>query len=131
MTQHIIVVDDMPYWLKRMIDELAKLGYDIASFDSPHDARKFFEEKEESVVLVVSDNQMIIGDRTVPNRGIDLLREIRLVAQSKENVPLILFTSEASPDQRQQVKDLGGVVVLKNHSVSGALFDKAKEVLSL
>ena len=132
MKNTIIALDDMPYWLERMKNELSAFpGYTVVAFASPREALSFFEESEANVALVVSDNQMNIGGRTFPNRGIELLQEIRWTAKSQEKIPLILFTSEASSDQRQRVRGLSGAVVLKKHSVSGELLDKAREVLGL
>lgn len=95
----ILVVEDRPLMLKierRMLKELAYLDVDEAA-----NGREALEKlKTKSYDLILSDWNM--DDVT----GIDLLKAIRN-GEGRRDVPFILVTAEANPENMMAAKEAG------------------------
>lgn len=98
MGKIIMTVDDSASVRAMIADTLKAEGYEVVEAEDGQDALNKLADK--SVDVIISDINM-------PNmNGIELIREVRKDAANKF-LPIIMLTTESSPQQKQEGKDAG------------------------
>ncbi len=93
-----MTVDDSASVRAMISDTLSKEGYDIVEAEDGVDAL---------AKLKANKVDTIISDINMPNmNGIELIREVRKDPDNKF-LPIIMLTTESSPQQKQEGKEAG------------------------
>ncbi|GCC53270.1 response regulator [Chryseotalea sanaruensis] len=121
MALHILLVEDTEDLGENIRDILKMEGYHVrwernglAGMDA------FSQERPD----------LIISDIVMPNlNGLDLIRKIRL-AEGDNNIPIIILSAKATPEDQQKGMDAGATAYLKKPCKSAELTDTVRELLN-
>jgi DNA-binding response OmpR family regulator len=121
MALHILLVEDTEDLGENIRDILKMEGYHVrwernglAGMDA------FSQERPD----------LIISDIVMPNlNGLDLIRKIRLT-EGENNIPIIILSAKATPEDQQKGMDAGATAYLKKPCKSTELTDTVRELLN-
>ena len=117
----ILAVDDSPSMRQMVSVALAQAGHDVASASDGVEALK---------IAGTERFDLVITDVNMPNMdGITLVRELRGKANYKFT-PLLVLTTEATPERKQQGRDAGATGWLVKPFNPQRLLDTIARVLS-
>jgi len=107
VSQHILLVDDMPDILRIHQALLARIGHEATAVESVDSALSLFADKTTHFDLIITDFRM-------PGRdGLELVQEIR---KSDPQIPILMITAFGEDEQLQQAGNYG--VTLMNKPIS-------------
>lgn len=96
--QHVLIVDDEPYYLEVVEEKLKLLGYQVTASQSSLNALKIFRDNPQGYDLLITD-------QTMPEMtGVQLTKEIRRISNT---IPVILCTGYSETVTEQSTSYYG------------------------
>lgn len=101
----VLVIDDQASNLHLHAGVLRKAGYEVDTCDDADAGLKILQHKQYQAVLL----DIMLGGKS----GLDILHEVRGNPGRNRDTPIIVYTSDASPVNRQQAAVFGASMFLE------------------